>query len=58
VITWAAQLSDLSKGKSVDWSDTWADEDLADVQRASLANFDARGVGLTRESQGTDSVNP
>jgi hypothetical protein len=42
LITWATQLSDLSKGRPVEWSDTWTDEDLADVQKASLANFDAQ----------------
>jgi hypothetical protein len=45
VITWATQLSDLVKGRTVDWSDTWTDEDLVDLQRASLANFDARESG-------------
>jgi hypothetical protein len=47
VITWATQLSDLAKGRPVDWSDTWTDEDLADLQRASLANFDARESGTS-----------
>jgi hypothetical protein len=45
VIIWATQLSDLAKGGVVDWSDTWSDEDLADLQRASLANFEARESG-------------
>jgi hypothetical protein len=42
VITWATQLRDLANGKSVDWSDAWTDEDLADAQRASLSGFDER----------------
>jgi hypothetical protein len=45
VITWATQLGDLAKGRPVDWSDTWTDEDVADLQRASLANFDAQESG-------------
>ena len=40
VFTWATHLLDLANGKNVDWSDTWTEEDLADVQRASLARFD------------------
>jgi hypothetical protein len=42
VIGWATRLRDLANGKSVDWSDTWTEEDLADVQRASLSRFDER----------------
>jgi hypothetical protein len=42
VFTWATRLRDLANGKNVDWSDTWTEEDLADVQRASLAGFDER----------------
>ena len=41
-IAWTTRLRDLANGKNVDWSDTWTDEDLADVQRASLAKFDER----------------
>jgi hypothetical protein len=42
VITWATHLSVLPNGGPVDLSDTWTDEDLADLQRASVANFEAR----------------
>ena len=42
VMGWATRLRDLANGKSVDWSDTWTEEDLADVQRASLSRFDER----------------
>ena len=45
VITWATQLSDLASGKSVDWSDSWTEEDLEDARRASLAAFDEREAG-------------
>lgn len=40
VITWTTQLSDLANGRNVEWSDTWTDEDIADVQRASLSVFE------------------
>jgi hypothetical protein len=40
VITWVTRLHDLGNGRRVDWSDTWTEEDLADVQRASLSRFD------------------
>jgi len=42
VIAWTTQLRDLADGRSVDWSHTWSDEDLADAQRASLSSFDER----------------
>ena len=42
VITWTTRLRDLADGRSVDWSDTWTDEDLADGRRASLSSFDER----------------
>ncbi len=37
---WARQLSDLAKGKPVEWSDTWTDEDMRDARTASLRNLD------------------
>jgi len=36
VITWVTQLRDLGNGRSLDWSDTWTEEDLADARSASL----------------------
>ena len=42
VIAWTTRLRDLAGGRSVDWSDTWTDEDLADARRASLSSFDER----------------
>ena len=42
VITWTTRLRDFADGRSVDWSDTWTDEDLADARRASLSSFDER----------------
>ena len=45
VITWATQMSDLANGKSVEWSDAWTEEDLEDVRRAPLGNFDEREAG-------------
>lgn len=42
VVTWTTRLRDLADGRSVDWSDTWTDEDLADARRASLSTFDER----------------
>jgi hypothetical protein len=43
VITWATRLRELATGRTIDWSATWTEEDLADVQRASLSRFDERG---------------
>lgn len=42
VITWATQLRDLASGSNVNWSATWTEEDLAEVQRASLSRFEER----------------
>jgi hypothetical protein len=42
VITWTTRLRDLADGRSVDWSDAWTGEDLADARRASLSSFDER----------------
>jgi hypothetical protein len=50
-ITWATQMSDLPKDGPVEWSDTWSGEDVADLQRALLANFDARQQGSAAESR-------
>jgi hypothetical protein len=40
VATWVAQLRELGEGRSVDYSDTWSEEDMADARRASLRTFD------------------
>jgi hypothetical protein len=40
VIAWTTRLRDLANGRSVEWSDTWTEEDLADARRASLSAFD------------------
>jgi hypothetical protein len=45
LITWATQMSDLAKTGPVQWSDSWTDEDLADLQRACMANFESREAG-------------
>ena len=29
VLDWACQLADLAGGRTVQWSDTWTDEDVA-----------------------------
>ena len=30
VLNWARQLADLARGRTVEWSDSWTDEDLSD----------------------------
>lgn len=42
VIVWTTRLRDLANGRSVEWPDTWTEEDLADARRASLSGFDER----------------
>ena len=40
VLTWASRLADLAQGREIEWSDAWADEDIADAVTASLRRFD------------------
>ena len=42
VITWTTRLRELAGSRSVEWSDTWTEEDLQDARRASLSGFDER----------------
>jgi hypothetical protein len=42
VLDWARQLTDLSGGRHIEWSDSWTDEDLADAARASILHFENR----------------
>ena len=40
VLHWALQLADLADGRSIEWSDSWTDEDLADATTAAVRRFD------------------
>jgi len=40
VITRASQLAELAKGRQVEWSDNWTDQDLADANSGSLRGFE------------------
>ena len=40
VLGWARQLGDLANGRSVQWSDSWTDEDMADATTAALRRFE------------------
>ena len=42
VLNGARQLADLADGRTVEWSDSWTDEDLADATTASLRRFEDR----------------
>jgi hypothetical protein len=35
VLDWARQLADLAGARSVEWSDSWTDQDLADATAAA-----------------------
>lgn len=45
VLDWACQLKDLAGGRTVDWSDSWSDQDLADATSAALCRLDANDQG-------------
>ena len=33
-------FADLARGRTIDWSDSWSEEDLADATTASLRRFE------------------
>jgi len=40
VLNWARQLADLAGGRTIEWSDSWTDEDLADAAAAAIQRFE------------------
>jgi hypothetical protein len=40
VLDWARQLADLAGGRSIQWSDSWTDEDLAEASAAAMRRFE------------------
>jgi len=40
VLDWARQLADLAGGSTLQWSDSWTDEDLADASAAAMRRFE------------------
>lgn len=40
VLNWARQLADLAGGRTIEWSDSWTDEDLADATAAAVRRFE------------------
>ncbi len=40
VLNWARQLADLKGQRTIEWSDSWTDEDLAEATGAALRRFD------------------
>jgi len=45
VITWATRLRDLADGRTIEWSDIWFDEGLADARHTSLPHFELENGG-------------
>ena len=45
VLNWARQLADLGGQRTVEWSDSWTDEDLSEATAAAVRRFedDERG---------------
>jgi hypothetical protein len=41
-LDWARQLADLAGERTIEWSDSWTDEDLADATTAALRRFEDR----------------
>lgn len=44
VLWWPQQLREIAGSGSVQWSDSWNEEDLADARRTSIDDF-SRGEG-------------
>ena len=42
VLNWALQLADLGEGRPIEWSDSWSDEDVAEVTSAVVKRFEDR----------------
>ena len=42
VLNWARQLADLARGRTIEWSDSWSDEDLAEATAAAVRRFEDR----------------
>ena len=40
VLNWARQLADLAGERTIEWSDSWSDEDLADAAAAAVWRFE------------------
>ena len=40
VLDWARQLADLAGGRTIEWSDSWTDEDLAEATAAAVRRFE------------------
>ena len=40
VLNWAHQLADLARERTVEWSDSWTDEDLCEATAASVRRFE------------------
>ena len=40
MLDWARQLADLAGGRTVQWSDSWSDEDLAEATAAAVRRFE------------------
>ena len=42
VLDWARQLAGLARGREIEWSDSWTEEDLAEAAAASVRRFEER----------------
>ena len=40
VLNWASQLADLAGGRTIEWSDSWTDEDIAEAMAAAVQRFE------------------
>jgi hypothetical protein len=40
ILNWASQLADLADRRTVEWSDSWTDEDLAEATAAAVTRFE------------------
>jgi hypothetical protein len=46
VLDWARQLSDLARGRPIEWSDSWTDQDLLEATAASVRHFEDQEQAL------------
>lgn len=40
ILDWARQLADLAGERTIEWSDSWSDDDLAEATAAAVRRFE------------------
>jgi len=41
-LNWTRQLADLAGSRTIEWSDSWTDQDLAEAMAAAVQRFEGQ----------------